>query len=164
MEILMVQKIIFTVIALLVILLISNILKQKAKEISKSKNLKKTRYFAIRRLISFLTFCFLLITIILIWGINIKNLWISIAGIFAMIAVAFVAIWSLIGNVLAGIIIYFTTPFRIDDTIEVLPEGIKGRVLAINTFFSLIVDEDGNYINIPNSLFFQKFVRNIKNK
>ncbi|WP_372807135.1 mechanosensitive ion channel domain-containing protein [Pontiella sp.] len=35
---------------------------------------------------------------------------------------------------LAGILLFFTTPFRIEDVIEVMPDGIKGQVLAINTF------------------------------
>jgi small-conductance mechanosensitive channel len=159
----MIQKTIYTAIAVLVIFLISNILKRKAKEISKSKNLKKTRYFAIRRLISFATLFLFIITVIIVWGIDIKDLWISIVGILAMIAIAFVAVWSLIGNVLAGIMIYFTTPFKIDDTVEILPEQIKGKVLAINTIFTVLQEEDGNYINIPNSLFFQKFIRNMRN-
>ena len=85
-------------------------------------------------------------------------------GILALIAVAFFAVWSLVGNILAGMIIYFTTPFKINDLIEVMPDGIKGKVLTINTFFTVLIDEDDNYINIPNSLFFQKYVRNIKNK
>jgi small-conductance mechanosensitive channel len=139
-------------------------LKRKAKEISQKKNLNKTRYFTIKRLISFINLLLLLIILILIWGVSIKDLWISIAGILAMIAVAFFAVWSLVGNILAGIIIYFTSPFKINDNIEILPDGIKGKVLAVNTFYSVISDENGDYINVPNSLFFQKYIKNIRKK
>jgi small-conductance mechanosensitive channel len=86
------------------------------------------------------------------------------AGILAMVAVAFFAVWSLVGNILAGIILYFTTPFKINDNIEILPDGIKGKVLAINTFYTVLLDEDNSYINVPNSLCFQKYIRNIKKK
>jgi small-conductance mechanosensitive channel len=81
-----------------------------------------------------------------------------------MIAVAFFAVWSLVGNILAGIIIFFTEPFKINDQIEILPENIKGKVIAINTFFTLLHDEEHNIINIPNSMIFQKFVKKIKRK
>ena len=74
-----------------------------------------SHFFFNRRLLSFL-----LIILILVWGVNIKDIWISVAGILAMIAVAFFAVWSLIGNILAGVIIYFTTPFKINDNIEIL--------------------------------------------
>ncbi len=106
----------------------------------------------------------LIAALILIWGVNVRDLWVSVAGILAMVAVAFFAVWSLVGNILAGLILYFTTPFRINDTIEVVPDGVKGRVLAINTFYTVILEEDDNYVNIPNSLFFQKYIRNIRKK
>ena len=35
-------------------------------------------------------------------------------------------------------------------------------VLAINTFYTVLQDADNNYINIPNSLFFQKYIRVVK--
>ncbi|MDD3374417.1 MAG: mechanosensitive ion channel [Candidatus Omnitrophica bacterium] len=164
MDLLIFRKLIFSIIAILSIILIFHFLKRQAREIAQKKNIKKTRYFVIKRLIFFVSLIFLLIILIFIWGINIKDLWVSIAGILAMVAVAFFAVWSLVGNILAGVIIYFTTPFKINDTIEIMPDGIKGKVLAINTFYSLIIDEEENYINIPNSLFFQKYIRNIRKK
>lgn len=162
MDIFILKKLLISALSIVLVMLLSHALKGKAKEVSKSRNLKKTRYFAMRRVISFLSLFVIAIIIIFVWGINIKNLWISLAGVLAMIAVAFVAVWSLIGNILAGIILYFTTPFKINDTIEVLPDGIKGKVLAINTFYTIIADEEENYINIPNSLFFQKYVKNFR--
>ncbi len=164
MDALILQKIIISILFFLFISLFSHALKRKSKEIFLKRNLKKTRYFAIRRLISLLSVIILIAALILIWGVNIKDLWVSIAGILAMVAVAFFAVWSLIGNILAGLILYFTTPFKINDVIEILPDGIKGRVLAINMFYTVILEEDENYINIPNSLFFQKYIRNIRKK
>jgi small-conductance mechanosensitive channel len=164
MDILIFQKIIISIIAFLFISLFSHVLKRTSKEISLKRGIKKTRYFAVKRLISFVSVVILITALILIWGVNIKDLWVSVAGLLAMVAVAFVAVWSLVGNILAGLILYFTTPFKINDVIEVLPDGIKGKVLAINTFYTVISEEDENYINIPNSLFFQKYVRNIRKK
>ncbi len=164
MNFLIFQKIIISIVAFLVLSLFSHILKRKSKEIFLKRNLNKARYFAIRRLISLLRVIILIVVLILIWGVNIKDLWISVAGIMAMVAVAFFAVWSLIGNILAGLILYFTTPFKINDVIEILPDGIKGKVLSIHMFYTLILEEDENYINIPNSLFFQKYIRNIKKK
>lgn len=164
MEILFLNKLVSSAVVIVMLLFISHIIKKKAKEISTARNLKKTRYFAIKRIISFLSLVLLLISLVFIWGINIKHLWLSMTGVLALIAVAFFAVWSLVGNILAGLIIYFTTPFKINDSIEVMPDGIKGKVLAINTFFTVLIGEDDSYINVPNSLFFQKYVRNIKSK
>lgn len=164
MDIQIFKKIIISVIVFILMFLVSHFLKRKAKKIQQEKNIKKTRYFAIKRGISLTSNVLLFFILIFIWGVNIKDLWISVAGILAMVAVAFFAVWSLVGNILAGVIIFFTAPFKINDMIEVMPDGIKGRVLAINTFYSLIADEDDNYISIPNSLFFQKYIRRFKTK
>lgn len=164
MDIVLLKKLLISLFSILGIFFISHFIKRKAKEISQKKGLKNTRYFALKRFISFMSLALIVIVLTLVWGVNLKNLWISVAGILAMIAVTFFAVWSLVGNILAGLIIYFTTPFKINDTIEILPDAIKGKVLAINTFYTLISDEDDNYINVPNSLFFQKYIRNFRKK
>ena len=79
-----------------------------------------------------------------------------------MIAVGFIAVWSILSNILAGIMIYFTSPFKVKDCIEIAPDGICGQVLAINTIYTLLIDEEGAYISVPNSLFFQKYIKKLK--
>jgi len=99
---------------------------------------------------------------VLVWGINVKSLWFSVGSVLAMIAVAFFAVWSLIGNILAGVILFFTTPFKVNDTIEIMPDEIRGKVLAVNTFFTVLSDEEQNLISVPNSVFFQKYTKRMK--
>jgi len=154
-----INKLLYSGLVFLVIHLLSHVLKNFARKTQKKLGIRKSRYFAIRRLLTTLALLISFLAMILIWDVNIKHAWVALTGIMAMVAIAFFAIWSLIGNILAGVLIYFTSPFKLDDTIEVLPDGIKGMVLAINTFYTLLVEEDGSYINIPNSLFFQKYIR-----
>ena len=136
-----------------------HLLKYNAKRVMRKKSLSESRYFIVRKIMfsSVLVLC--LLALVYIWGIDVRNLWVSITGMLTMVAIAFFAVWSLIGNVLAGLLLYFSAPFRIGDTIEVMPDGIKGRVLAINTLFTLLVDDESNYFHIPNSLFFQKYMK-----
>ena len=156
------QKIIFSILATAVIGVPFKIIISYAKFIQTDHKIEKSRYYAIRRIISIGTSLLLILILSSIWGIDIKNLWVSVTGILAMIAVAFVAVWSLIANILAGFILFFTSPFKINDTIEIMPDEIKGKVLAINTFYTLISDEAGNQISVPNSLFFQKYIKKYK--
>lgn len=159
MDPLILAKILHSLVATITVLLLSSFFKKAAKKTQEIKKINKSRYFGIKRMISILSLVIFIVIIIFIWGIDIKNLWVSITSVVAMVAVAFFAVWSLIGNILAGFIIYFTTPFKINDTIEVLPDKIKGKVLAINSFYTIIIDKEQNYINIPNSLFFQKYIK-----
>jgi small-conductance mechanosensitive channel len=132
--------------------------KRSAKKTHESNGLRQSRYFAIRKLLRLLSLGIAVVGLILIWGLSFRHVWLTVSSALAVIAIAFFAVWSLVGNILAGLLLFFTTPFRIEDEIEVMPDGIKGLVLAINTFYTVLRDENQNYINVPNSLFFQKYI------
>ena len=144
--------------------LLFQLLKLAARKTQKKKGMKKSRYFATRRLLTITSLFVIALLLILVWDVNLKNAWVSLTSILAMIAIAFFAIWSLVGNILAGVLIYFTSPFKLDDLIEVMPDGIRGRVLTINTFYTVLQDDENDYINIPNSIFFQKYIKLIRSK
>ena len=139
--------------------LVGYVLKRIARRTQDRYHIRQSRYFTLRRLISITVLWVTAVVLILIWNVNIKHAWVSFTSFFALVAIAFFAVWSLIGNILAGVIIYFTSPFKIDDVIEVMPDEIRGTVLAINTFYTVLQDEEQNYINVPNSLLFQKYIR-----
>ncbi len=162
METIYIIKLLWSVLFLTFMLGMAGLIKQKAKKIQKKEKLNKTRYFILKKLINTLLAILCFTALVLIWGINVKSLWVSISGLLAMIAVAFFAVWSLVGNILAGVILFFTSPFKSGDEIEILPDDIRGKVIAINTFFTLIQDDDEAFINIPNSLFFQKYLKRKK--
>jgi small-conductance mechanosensitive channel len=162
MDYVIIQRIAYSAITMLAIYLLLQLLKHYARQTQRKFHIRKSRYFAIRRLLTMFSLLLSLVVLILIWNVDLKHVWVSTTGVLALIAVAFVAVWSLVGNILAGVIIYFTSPFKIEDTIEVMPDGIRGSVLAINTFYTVLLTEQQNYINVPNSLFFQKYIQVIR--
>ena len=152
-------KLVYSGVFLLLVYLLFHGLQRSARRTQERMGMRRSRFFALRRLLSLSALMVGMGGLMFIWGIDPKNVWITVTGALAVVAIAFFAVWSLIGNILAGIILYFTSPFKIDDEIEVLPEEIRGQVIAINTFFTVLQDEDRNYINIPNAQFFQKYIR-----
>lgn len=155
----LIQKLSISLAVVLFATVLGHILKYFARRAQQKFDMRKSRYFTIRRLITFATACISIALLLFVWNVNAQNAWGFITSILAVIAIAFFAIWSLVGNMLAGVIIYFTSPFKIDDYIEVSPDEIRGQVMAINTFYTVLQDEDRNYINIPNTLLFQKYIR-----
>lgn len=103
-----------------------------------------------------------LIAIVLLWGVSLENAWVSVAGFLGLVAIGFFAVWSILSNIFAGIVIFFSRPFKIEDTIELMPEGIKGRVKDITGFFIILIDEEGNTYNIPNNFVYQKIIKNYR--
>lgn len=104
-------------------------------------------------------------------GVSAQVLWTALTGFVAVAAIAFFAIWSVLSNLFCALLIFALGPFRIGDCVEVLESadkpGVRGRVLAINLFYTtledLTGDAPGTWVQIPNSLFFQKAVRRWRN-
>jgi small-conductance mechanosensitive channel len=65
----------------------------------------------------------------------------------------------MVSNVTASFFISLWRPFRLGQTVEILPENLKGRVIDRNLMFTVLRDEDGNLLQVPNNLFFQKMFR-----
>ncbi|WP_372874842.1 mechanosensitive ion channel domain-containing protein [Pseudomonas sp.] len=104
-------------------------------------------------------------------GVSAQVLWAALTGFIAVAAVAFFAIWSVLSNMFCALLIFVLTPFRIGDCIEVIESadklGVRGRVLEINLFYTTLEDLSGDapgtWVQVPNSLFFQKAVRRWRN-
>lgn len=107
-----------------------------------------------------------LITIIIVWGVNPRNIFVAMSSIFAVIGVAFFAQWSLLSNVTAGILIFFTSPFQIGDFVRIHDKDtpLEAEVIDILTFHTHFKTKEGEVIVYPNSLLLQKGVSVIEAK
>ena len=140
----LVRKLVISLAVLLATAVVHHVLKHFAKNAQQKFGMRKSRYFAVRRLMTISTLLLNVALLLFVWNVKPQNAWGFISSILAVIAITFFAVWSLVGNILAGVIIYFTSPFKIDDFIEVMPDEIRGQVMAINTFYTVLQDEDHN--------------------
>ena len=102
---------------------------------------------------------FVLVTILIsIWGVNTKNLLLALSSIFAVIGVALFAQWSILSNVTASIVIFFSLQLRIGDKIKIHDKDIPSEftVKDIKMFYTHLETDDGGKFVYPNSLFLQK--------
>ena len=68
----------------------------------------------------------------------------------------------MLSNVVAGLFLFLSDPFRIDDEIVVLPEEIQGVVKDVKVLFVVLEDNEGNVVHIPSNLLFQKMIKKVK--
>ncbi len=96
--------------------------------------------------------------------------WAVISATLAALAIGFVAAWSVLSNITAALLLLTFRPFRIGDSVELVDldgDSIGGRVVDMNLMFTTLMapadDAATNtsqaYLQIPNSLFFQKVLR-----
>ena len=84
-----------------------------------------------------------------------------------MAAVVFFAAWSVLSNIFCTLLIFTTRPFRLHDHVELLESGdkpgLKGQVVDINLIYTTLREEaDGQVLQVPNNLFFQRVVRRFR--
>jgi Small-conductance mechanosensitive channel len=126
-----------------------------------SRSLKsESRTLQIINVINILINVTCIVLIAIIWGVRPQNMLVAFSSIFAVIGVAFFAQWSILSNIAAGIILFFTTPFHIGDEISILDKDmpIHATIENILTFYTHLRTKEGELIVIPNSLFLQKIV------
>jgi small-conductance mechanosensitive channel len=101
-------------------------------------------------------------------GIKITNILAVLLTITGMIAIGFIAVWSVLSNILCSVILIVFRNFDIGDEIEIVEPvggpGLKGRVVGFNIMFTILA-ESGEGVDaamrtqIPNNIFFQKTLR-----
>ncbi len=104
-------------------------------------------------------------------GVSVHALWTTLSALMVMVAIGFVAMWSVLSNLLCAVLLVAFAPFRIGDEIELIEvtmkeadkRGIRGRVVAINMLYTLLEESDAEKgtIRIPNNLLFQRAIRTI---
>jgi len=101
-----------------------------------------------------------LIILVVIWGVDTKNLFVALSSVFAVIGVALFAQWSVLSNISAGVILFFTSSFRIGNYIRILDKDmpIEAKVEDIFTFYTHLRTKDGVLHVFPNNLLLQKAV------
>ncbi len=103
------------------------------------------------------------ILILNIFGFEIGGIWAVLSTILGLVAIGFVAVWSIISHTSATMLILLLQPYQIGDDVDFPGEPVRGRVVNLNFFFTTLVDHEGTLYQIPNNLFFQKTLRRRKN-
>src|SRR3974377_180360 len=99
------------------------------------------------------------ILILNFWGVSVGGLWALLASIATIIGVGVLATWALISNFTASVFLTLWRPFQLGQTVEILPENLKGRVIERNLMFTALQEDGGSVLQVPNNLFFQKLFR-----
>jgi small-conductance mechanosensitive channel len=135
-------------------------------KIGRRKKVIPKRIYYVSKLLHFMIIFFALMAMAIIWNMQFGGIMVFASSIFAVIGVALFAQWSILSNLTASIIIFFTFPARVGDKIKVMDgdNSLTGEIVEISLFQIEIRDADGNTILYPNNLFIQKPIMKIKKK
>ena len=139
---------------LLFISLTNRAIKRFGKLVAIDVNKRKIIFYLSHLVIYFIGFTVLTI----VWGVNLQDFVVFISSILAVLGVAFVAQWSILSNLTASVILFFSHPLRLGDRIRVLDKDFDwtGEIEDISAFYLFMKTDDGKRITIPTNLVIQK--------
>lgn len=153
-------QIIATVIVLIIVSILKYISRKIIKKVSEVSEKAENRRRIITKYINSLIYILVIILMFVIWGIDPQNAVTFITSILAFIGVAMFAQWSILSNITAGVVMFFSFPYKIGDTIRIQDKDfpIEAVIEDIKAFHTILSTTDGEKISFPNNLFLQKSV------
>ncbi len=111
-------EILLTVILLAVILTLNSLSKRGIRKFGKTSAIDMNSRKIIFYLSNLLFYILAFVGISLIWGVNLKDFSLFLSSVLAVVGIGFVAQWSILSNLTASVILFFSHPLRLGDRIR----------------------------------------------
>lgn len=94
--------------------------------------------------------------ILSLWGFEIGTILALMGSVLGLVAIGFVAVWSVLSNLLCTFVLVLFKPFSIGDEIELPTDNVKGRVVDLSFIFTTLEVGPGESVLVPNNTYFQR--------
>ena len=151
-------QIIATVIAIVVFVVLRYLVNSIIGKFGRKADFGESRTQLVKKYIDYFIYALAVLTLVSIWGIKPEQIFLFVSSVLTVIGVAFFAQWSILSNITAGIIIFFSSPFRIGNTIRFVDKEflVEAKIIDIRSFYTLLKTAKGEEITLPNNLLLQK--------
>ncbi|MDN3673585.1 mechanosensitive ion channel [Flavobacterium branchiarum] len=134
------------------------IVTQIVKKYAQKEHFQEHRTILIIKYIHLLTNILFIIGLFIVWGVKTDDIFLTVSSIATVIGVAMFAQWSILSNITSGVILFFSFPFKIGDSIKIHDKDfpIEAEIEDINAFHVSLKTKEGEKIIYPNNLLLQK--------
>jgi small-conductance mechanosensitive channel len=151
-----------TGVLVVVLLVLKFILTKAIRRVGRLSDIVEARTLLITKYVSILLTTLGFGILAFIWNIKVKDVGIAFASVFTIIGVALFASWSILSNITAGVILFFSFPFKIGDRVKIMDKDIEGEepylIEDIRAFHVSLRKDNGELLVYPNNLMMQKAV------
>ncbi|WP_419770731.1 MAG: mechanosensitive ion channel domain-containing protein [Candidatus Marinarcus sp.] len=160
------HNILLTIILVVGTIITLNVSKYSLQKIGSLKKANEKRIYYVSKSINVVITIVAIFLGAAIWSMSFDGILIFVSSIFAVIGIALFAQWSILSNITSSVIIFFTFPAKVGESIKIVDgdNSVAGKIVEISLFQIHIVNEDGDLIIYPNNLFMQKPIIKINNK
>ena len=122
----------------LLLFLVARFFTQRAiKKLAFHIHVNVARKRVIARVINLLLILLVFVLLTMIWGVDRKQMLVFITSTITVLGIAFFAQWSILSNITAGLVMFFTHPAKLGDSLIIGDHDyfIEGKLLSISFFF-----------------------------
>ena len=158
------KEIVGTGILLLVVFLLRIIVSKLVRRYAKLSHIIEHRTNLVVKYIHLFINIIAIFTLIIIWGVQTKDIFFTVSSITTVLGVGMFAQWSILSNISSGIILFFSFPFKIGDVIRIHDRDfpIEAEIEDIRAFHIYMKTKDGEMITYPNNLLLQRGISIVK--
>lgn len=151
------KELIATGILLILVVLSRLIVSKLVRSFAKRSQTIEKRTRLVLKYIHLLMNIIAVIALIIIWGVQTKDIFIVLSSITTVVGVAMFAQWSILSNITSGIILFFSFPYKIGDYIFIHNKDfpIEAEIEDIGAFHVYLKTRKGEIIVYPNNLMLQ---------
>jgi small-conductance mechanosensitive channel len=159
------KEILATMILVILIIFLRIIVSKLVRSFAKRSQTIERRTRLVIKYIHLLINILATITLIVIWGVQTKDIFIVFSSVATIIGVAMFAQWSILSNITSGIILFFSFPYKIGDSIFIHNKDfpIEAEIVDIGAFHVYLKTKEGEMIVYPNNLMLQIGITILKN-
>jgi len=153
-------KVVSTIVAVAVLYVMKFLANKVALRRIRSLDFTLDRKVLIAKMLNLFFLIAIIIVLLAVWGVNSSQVMLFISSTATILGVAFFADWSILSNITASMILFFSHPMKIGSYIKVLDKDmpLEGTVKDIAFFFIKLRTDTGEDVSIPNNVILQKSI------
>ncbi|MGY6649149.1 mechanosensitive ion channel domain-containing protein [Wenyingzhuangia sp. IMCC45574] len=160
------KELLLSIAAIALLWIILFVIKVAVRKFTNAKEIDANR----RKVIFILSYMILYLlfgsVLAIVWGVGFDRLAIFISSALAVLGIGLFAQWSLLSNLTASAILFFSHPVRIGSRIRILDgdPDLIGEVTDITSFYFFMKTDKGQMLTFPNNLIAQKGIEILEYK
>lgn len=118
--------------------------------------LPRLAFAPVRLMLRYSILAIALVLILGLWGFELGTMLALLGTVLGLVAIGFVAVWSVLSNFLCTFVLVAFKPFSVGDEIDLPADKVKGRVIDLSLIFTTLQIAPGETVLVPNNIFFQR--------
>jgi len=91
-----------------------------------------------------------------LWGFELGTIFALLGTVLGLVAIGFVAVWSVLSNFLCTLVLVIFKPFSVGDELELPADNVRGRVVDLSLIYTTLQVGPGETVMVPNNTYFQR--------